>query len=169
MLVSEHSEKELKTKLFRASVKKAKLETIKVLRKVRKAILANPKEFVMSDWIEDVKKGEVITDYLPHDQEAHFKAPACGTTACIGGHALLVTKKGRSFLKFDGNRVDYSGVDVASAARDVLDINEDQSSELFYTGDWPDIFQDAFAHTHSAKERVTVAANRIESFIEELR
>jgi hypothetical protein len=68
---------------------------VKLLRKIQKHILEEPKRFIMSDIIVRDRPGAEFDDY-----GISFQIPDCGTTACICGWALILGGKPRSRHEF---------------------------------------------------------------------
>lgn len=118
----------------------------KLLRQIKKTILAKPEQFRMDSW-------------------------NCGTAMCIAGHACNLAG-----LKWTGKRGRKlaAGGDVGDVAAAVLDIDPPslidsydvtEADRLFWVDKWPHDLQDDYlaANTHTARARV--AAKRIERFI----
>lgn len=121
---------------------------IKLLRQIKKQILAEPLQFYMQCWLSNVR----------HDQQ---KIPNCGTTACIAGWAICIVRKQNP----EAARQDYlSGQFYCSSiAREFLELDVTQSDLLFLESKWPIKFQRTEKETplQTAKR----AAKRIEHFI----
>ena len=62
----------------------------RLLRKIQKHILAEPKRFDMTDWVMRGKPGSLL-----EAGEQEIEVPKCGTVACIGGWACLLSGKTR--------------------------------------------------------------------------
>jgi hypothetical protein len=103
---------------------------VKLLRKIKKHILAYPKTFAMSFWQEPRRVSE---------------SRPCGTAACIGGWAKLLTK------------------DRKLTAADALGLSHQGAWLLFNMHRWPSRFQ-----TKAKEETAAFARNaaaRIDHFI----
>lgn len=114
---------------------------IELFRRVQEKILAKPKRFEMDDWF-------------------------CGTTACIAGHAALLS--GHRRRKHSSLLVVKNGVEqlVDRAALKELRIDRLMASRLFYAGNWPDQFRYAYDHrTTTPQQRAQIASDRIDHFI----
>jgi hypothetical protein len=123
---------------------------VKLLRKVKKHILEEPKRFIMGDWV--VRK-EYPDQQLFDDDGKPRTFAKCGTAACIAGWTMLLSK-------VDPDKVDsYSG-----AASKLLGLKE-RFSPLFYTDQWPAKYEDAYVNAKTPAGRARVAARRIEHFI----
>jgi len=133
---------------------------IKLLEKVCEAIKAEPKRFHMNVWATN----DVYYDIgLPDRQVA-----PCGTAACIGGFAVILTKtKGKTDRETWVKAV--SGVDTGPRteilATDLLDLDVHQAARLFHDHDWPYKFREAWAKARTPAQRVRVAISRIKHFI----
>ena len=116
----------------------------KLLRKVKKVVLEEPRRLDMANWIQTNMTA------LPAEER-----PPCGTVACIAGWAIHL-----------------SGVDPAltpgaysEIANGLLGLDEDQGRRLYYTGSWPESFDEAYHAAETAQERAQIAARRIDHFI----
>ena len=114
---------------------------IRLLKKVRQAILNEPKQFGMNSW---------------------FGSGVCGTTACIGGWAIILSGKFESpfaAVKASGYRTLHS-----PETAECLGLSTQQASRLFYVSSWPERYQYG-NQSSSAKSRARNAAARINLFI----
>lgn len=120
-----------------------KRETVRLLRRVKKHILEEPKRLYMRDW-------------------AHLKsgagAPKCGTVGCIAGWAHLLTHK----KEIGTSQVDdiHEGYGM-----DALNVDSTQAVRLFYVSGWPEKFEQRYLRAKTRKQEAKVAAERIEHFI----
>lgn len=92
---------------------------------------------------------------------------ACGTTACIAGHALLL--EGYRCTGWDTFVIDSLAdpVNPATEAEERLDLTTNEADRLFYVGNWPKEFK-AARNGRAAKHVYNdpkIAAARIEHFI----
>lgn len=115
---------------------------VKLLRKIQKAILAEPRRFEMTRWVQKVEANG------PDD-------PPCGTTACIAGFADMLTNP-EIFLKSLDNlnlkiRLQYR-------AQAALKISNKQATKLFET--WP-----GYNRLKTPMGRAKWAVRKIERFI----
>lgn len=119
---------------------------VKLLRKVKKHILEEPRRYDQD--------ATVCTSQPGSPYEGKHVYPACGTIACIGGWALVLSgKKNSSDL---------------GIARQLLDLDYEQADRLFGGiggGNWPELFDNAYLKAKTLRGRVRVAARRIEHFI----
>lgn len=130
---------------------------VRLLRRVKRAILDEPGQFVMDAFFTTDTTSEYTSD-LPRKT-----IPNCETAACIGGWALAISgKQTPQACSNDGDTMDYS----SEAAR-VLDLDYGQGARLFYVERWPQVFQDQWIRTETLKGRARMAARRIEHFIRE--
>jgi len=141
---------------------------VKLLREVKRYILAEPLRFNMRDW----GKGS-----------AH--AP-CGSVACIAGNACIVGEKGLGFkiptkVRKGQRVIDWQGwynsefigefIGPEECASELLGLTTAQADRLFlieslhgFVG-WPERFEKAYLAAKTPPERAKVAAERIEHFI----
>jgi hypothetical protein len=134
-----------------------KHETIKLLRKVKKHILEEPKRFDMGSW-GFKKRGR--------------GAPICKTVACIAGWAtILQTLPGKKLLQLpkinlNGSLEDESVMLVnRGTGQQALQISYQQAEVLFYVENWPTEFLDEWYAAKNKKELAQATANRIDHFI----
>jgi hypothetical protein len=175
-------------------MKKLSLKTVKLLRKVQAAILAEPKKVNMNEFVN------MSASNIETNKYNKTPLPPCGTQACIAGWACLIgdpklNKKMKSILV----SIDYVGVQDAGfslnefkkKAEQLLGITEDQGSNLFYfagwgtfpildenrsytydskTGEklcygWPKKFENAYIKARTARGRALATSRRIDHFI----
>jgi hypothetical protein len=117
----------------------------KLLNQVAVAILDEPREFNMSSWVR------------PDDESP------CGTTACIAGHAVALSRNLPSLRRL-------TKFHVCPRAEEALGINVPQSDRLFLLRRWPVEFSLAYREASSCMEvdhelRAEIAFWRIQHFI----
>lgn len=118
---------------------------IPLLKKVRAAILAEPKKFDMTMWFR------------------RERTSPCGTTACIAGHAVAIQLKFNS-LKAGLVTEDpwfYWGTKAAS----ILKLTKEEGERLFQLHRWPDEMAIAYEDARTRKLKAEIAAARIDLFI----
>lgn len=134
---------------------KLKPQTIKLLRQVKRKILAEPRQFQM---------GVFFSDFINTDRTI----PNCGTAACIGGWAIALSKK---LNPANADHFVYCESRAAAfdLARSTLGITIPQSIALFRADMWPQPFAKPpnvdFDSTDSPAHNAKLAARRIEHFI----
>lgn len=116
---------------------------VKLLRKIKELILAEPKRLDMDTYGDRV---------LPI-----AGGPKCGTAACICGWAVIL--KQRIPRKYDAPMPSI-GIEDGKV---VLEISDSEAARLFFDESWPCQFRDYIADG-SAKS-AKIAAKRIEHFI----
>jgi len=116
---------------------------VKLLRKVKKHILEEPKRFLMTSIDEYGEPGS--------DTGYGGKFAKCGTAACICGWAGILMG-----LKSDD-------IDFESAG-ELLGLDEGQQQRLFEPGMWPEEFVGGTSDDGKLKT-ARIAAARIEHFI----
>jgi len=129
---------------------KEKKMNVKLLRKIEKHILAEPKRFWMR-WFVAVKDG--IHKKL-YTRVGTWRAyPKCNTAACVAGWACILSGK-----KVSPNQ------HLSVLASDILGLDPDQAARLFVPQNWPRQFH-AGIRDDGKKETVKTAVARIEHFI----
>ncbi len=147
-------------------MKKLKPRTIKLLRKVARHILEEPKRFEMDRW-----------------GMADHRVP-CNTTACFAGWAIILgdANPKRFFKAAASDAQDDRGrfmallegrVGASARAEKVLGITNEQARRLFHVdslfhGDgrgWPEPYRGDFDHATSREHAAEIAVARIEHFI----
>ena len=98
--------------------KKPKLN-VRLLNKVLRHIKAEPKRFNMATF------GQVVDPNEPW-------APACGTQACIGGWAYLLTLSPKSWKRML-NKAEQGDFDIQERATKVLGLTVEEGKCLFLT------------------------------------
>lgn len=118
---------------------------VKLLRKVRDKILAEPDQFEMSQWFT---------------QSTGWKIPNCGTAACIAGWTIAVSnrKKPSEFL---------TARNIQDTALELLGIEDQDGWDLFSVSSWPKKYMDRFFVTPSRRGRARITAQRINAYIKE--
>ena len=126
---------------------------VKLLRKVQKFLLAEPRRFDMSQWIAPADNEEANV----------LKPPPCGTACCIAGAAFMIDRK----IKPRGapERQDIQSTSIGFAAAKALGLNEDQTNRLYYTSGWPMKFEEAYEEAETPLQRAKAGVARIEHFI----
>jgi len=94
---------------------------VKLLRKIAKYILAEPKRLYMSSYIHTKEQGA-------HVIERPFAK--CGTVACIAGWACILTIK-RPPLEI------WREFSIGDEAKDILGLSTKEAFRLFEPGAWP--------------------------------
>jgi len=124
-------------------------DTARLLRKVQKRILAEPRQFVMWSY---------FTSSIPN-------TPNCGTAACIAGWTIAESQKLNP--QQANNFVQDHGYDDHELAKKRLGITHRQANHLFYDESWPAPFRDQYRKLpHNQRmRRARVAVARIEHFI----
>lgn len=134
---------------------------VRLLRKIKKHILAVPERFAMNWFIVRGTPGQII-EHLdwrqPMSLDGEFrKAPACGTVGCIAGWAAFFTAKNPQRLTNDS---------AERRGKKALGLSKDQAKTLFFTEEWPD-GGEAYDAAKTPRRKAELAAERIEEFIQE--
>ena len=129
-----------------ATKKNLNRNTVRMLRKVQKFLMEEPKRFNMYEGIADSLglRGQL-------DQ------PPCGTACCIAG-AMFIIDTGMPL-----NRTSVSWTKVLDSV--VKKYFKSNWSALFYTDNWPMLYRIAYANTKIPLERACIGVARIEHFI----
>lgn len=115
-----------------------------LLLKVKEQILAEPNKFFMSSWVHSLP---LIENRVMHE--------GCGTAACIGGWACLLSNTEVHYGKYD---------EAASAA---LGIERQTCGTLFATSKWPEDLQMRWNAAKTAREQAEIAAERIDRYVDD--
>jgi hypothetical protein len=117
----------------------------KLLRKVKKHILEEPRRFFMSSLLERGTPGQV-----KRLDDIERPLPDCGTAACIAGWTCVLA--------------DTPIIDRTYAEK-VLGISVVQGDKLFFIGGWPELYQRKWDATKDISRRAQIGKNRIDHFI----
>ncbi len=119
---------------------------IKLLKTVRDAILANPRQFRMET-------------FFSFYDSAGNPAPKCGTAACIAGWAIAI---------HDGTKLSVAADDAWNEhdnAKKHLGLTQKQADILFYYEEWPHPFWERYEAAENVRAAAKAAADRIDLFI----
>lgn len=120
---------------------------IKLLRKIRRQILRTPRQFnILVYHAKDQKCVYSSIRAYPFSQEE------CGSVHCIAGWAQIFSGR------FDGT---FSG----AIARQVLELEYEQSLKLFHISWWPENLRRQYYDATTNTQKAKVAAERIDHFI----
>lgn len=127
--------------------KKPKLN-VKLLNKVLRHIKAEPRRFNMGTF------GKIV--------EGEPNAPACGTQACIGGWAYLLSLKNATPKRWWNiiYKVNHEHIDIQSRAQKVLGLTTIEATSLFLTCTTDSSFE-------TAKAKIDLLKKDRERFVEE--
>lgn len=122
---------------------------VKLLRKIKKHILEEPRRLVM--WAVQLNKSDGSPKFIPDGPTIKETVPfaKCGTAACIAGWACILSKEEVGLTR----------------AEQLLGIDDDQSRSLFNAERWPSA--DAYSRAKTQRQRANLAAKRIDQFIAE--
>lgn len=127
---------------------------VKLLRKVKKHILAEPRRFVMWTWKstkeDNIERRNTFTSDASDNRQVKFAK--CGTAACIAGWACILSKK-------------EEPADFRVTAQRLLKIGYRDGESLFSVDSWPDEFRKAYQKSVTQPALVKIADARIEHFI----
>lgn len=112
----------------------------KLLHRVALAILDEPTKFDMQLFV------------------AENENSPCGTTACIAGFAVAMSR-GLASLR------SLFGIDIESSAQNIIGLSDRTADRLFYKPLWPVDFYQAYNDAENAYERAEIAFWRIQHFI----
>ena len=123
---------------------------VKLLRKIKRHILAKPRRLHMSWWA--VHKDEEGSTYNG-DSGRREKFEECGTAACIAGWACILSGIERPTTD-----------DVVNETPKILGLDFSDLNPLFHTSRWGDLGI-AYDTAKTPKKRAEIAAKRIDQFI----
>ncbi len=134
---------------------------VKLLRKVEKRILAEPRRFNMMIFGEKLNKRTI--------EALGKQAPPRGTVACIAGHVDWMTHPRLFAASVAIDRFHRDDSIEKRAAKELglgFDPSQDTNADrLFFDDEWPKKFQAAFSKAKTPLQRAKVAVKRIEHFI----
>ena len=135
----------------------------KLLRKIQKHILEEPKRLFMDSFVDRMERYENSNEFLrATNRDFLSEIPPCGTTGCIAGWAVLfelpeeqdddIRRWNLTFFQDTGARL--------------LDISDKQAEMLFYTQNWPDGLGQKHDEAKSGSmRRAKITSKRIDLFI----
>lgn len=133
---------------------------VKLLRKIQKHILEEPKRLVMRTLCL-TRADEGKETFIGDGQLPQLFAP-CGTAACIAGWALLMADKNPGYDSGACEAAELLGTEVFNAFSPDHTTN---SGRLFWDDNWPDPFRKQYRDAETATDRAQIAAARIEHLI----
>lgn len=133
-------------------------ETVRLLRKIQKFLIAEPRRF---DMHEGIARAE--------DSPTLLETPPCGTACCIAGAGYAIErgiKLNHSQVYF--NHITYMFADPGGKFK----LDSQACDRLFYIKQqigygqgWPIIYSNAYKEAKTPLERACVGVARIEHFI----
>lgn len=131
---------------------------VKLLQRVKRKILSEPKQFVMGHWfIDDLSEANGDSSDLPRKT-----IPNCGTAACIAGWTIALGSKQKPSKARDHGK--YPSDEAAT----LLGIDPNGQDDLFGLSGWGS-FREPWYKAKTFKGRAKVAARRIDAFIKDHR
>lgn len=133
-------------------------EAAKILRAVKRLILAEPKRLHMADWGQ---------------RRSGPGAPACGTVGCIAGWTVLVSSglASKWALKLLDNSA-FNGLMAAAGIKaasilgyPTFDYTGGRLYKLFYPSSWPEPFRIDYHAAKTQTSRAKIVGKRIDHFI----
>jgi hypothetical protein len=129
----------------------------RLLRKVQKFLMEEPRRFDMGNWITDSTRASVL------------EHPPCGTACCIAGAAVIVDRGQNPAIVLSEliktRQSGITGIDIEDEAVDLLSLTYAQKERLFFATYWPGKFKSAYARAKTPLDRAKVGVRRIEHFI----
>ena len=127
----------------------------RLLRKVAKHIAEEPRRFQMGTWYQSASMQDQVVEYSTKSSANTHDFPQCGTAACIGGWACILSGVTRKSVLDDAE----------AKAKKLLNLDSDSAFSLFSVRAWPSRFRDRYLSAKNPAARVRVAVARIEHFI----
>jgi hypothetical protein len=125
---------------------------VRLLRRVQKHILAEPRRLVMSHW-RQTRLHECRVEDLDSDHCHDYPFAKCGTAACIGGWGVILS---------DSDIAPYRQRDELAQ---LFGINTNQLNLLFSVSSWPVKLAHAYRKARTPAGKARVASRRIDLFI----
>jgi len=120
-----------------------KKETVRLLRRIQKHVLKEPRRLVMRSWAKPSREVR------------------CGTVGCIAGWAVMLTTPGvRKSVKSGMNNFNWSFL-----GKRALRIGDKRAHALFHSEYWPSDYYERLVETRSQEDYANVTVERIEHFI----
>lgn len=123
---------------------------VKLLRKVQKFLLDEPRRFDMCNWITNQAENMDV-----------LKDPPCGTACCIAGAVYVIANK----LQLDPEKEYPSSAEVNYFAISALGLGKVEADRLFLTPWWPEELYKKYDSARTPLQRAKVGVARIEHFI----
>jgi hypothetical protein len=138
---------------------------VRLLRKVQKFLIDEPRRFNMRFGIMDINEFSDIT----RDVDMMLGEPPCGTACCIAGAAYVVATN----KKLNHTSIDWDEIMAGVKESAKVNFQSDIFHKLFYTkanhnlfdGMWPEFYNDMYVAAKTPLERACVGVARIEHFI----
>lgn len=121
---------------------------VRLLRKVKKHILEEPRRLLMRTWV--CRKSYDEPTFVTDDYTTASKFADCGTAACIAGWTCILAGEERP-------------VDISFTAAALLGLRN--GDRLFMVENWPEPYRAHYRQARSQKARAKTAAERIDHFI----
>jgi len=137
---------------------------IRLLRKVQKHILEEPRRMNMETWLRTRIQGKRYFAFRGFgvNRAENPATPPCGTAGCIAGWVMMLTPmkpEERSYIINVGN--------AAHSAQEKLGLDYYQGSRLFLPSDWPEPYKSKLAKAKiGTKKYAQVVSDRIDYFIQ---
>jgi hypothetical protein len=138
---------------------------VKLLRKVAKYILEEPRRLAMGSWVRDANP-----KYKAH--------PACGTQACIAGTACILSGKAKLKTHKEGFKYFSLPQSAPHIGQKELGLTHKEACRLFlldsdwgdsgfegFEGHWPHKFIQQYEGAKTNRKKARIAVARIEHFI----
>ena len=137
------------------------MATVRLVRKVEKCILEEPKRFDMGEAGNRESADEVKQNRL---------LPSCGTVACIAGWVSIIKLGGikKAFTKSNDGTYYYTDYDFMDFAEKTLGLGKHglcSADDLFYEHSWPEPFCGWFADARSKRAEAKIGVERLEHFL----
>ena len=143
------------------------MRNVELLKKVKEAILSEPKRLGMEVWATSSYRNDG-----PFEEEGAM--PACGTVACIAGWVAIFSLGAGHLDDLSLDDREKVVVDAGLVASEALGLTAREAESLFHEHEWPQEFRsqfevawDAESYTELKEIEAEVTARRIDAFIAE--
>ncbi len=123
---------------------------IKLLRKIKRTILARPTQVNMQSW------------FSSHGARTQ-RPKGCGTAGCIAGWCVSLARKDKTIRDTINQVVNEDSVPDCAAKE--LELTYEQQRDLFYSWNWPFQFRRRLELVRTSKAYAQVVADRIDHLI----
>lgn len=139
------------------AIKKNSKLNVKLLRRIQKHILEEPRRFFMAGVVITGDPGKAFPDHWAY-VDLPGTVPPCGTAACVHGWTALLSGKTIAQTK---------QLNFAWSRRALgLPVMKDESNDpLFYADNWPEPFRGSYRVCKEPAGRAEIASKRIDHLI----
>lgn len=140
-----------------SSTKKNPKLNVRLLRKIQRHIIEEPRRFFMGGVVATGTPGSEFTKWACYAYDLAETVPACGTAACIHGWTVILSGKTPA-------QVYHLSFEWSLRKLGLLPSWENEN-RLFICDDWPGPFRERYRNAKTPKQRAKIACARIDHLI----